>query len=272
MAKLYNLARMNSPTVGTGTLTLSAAVSSYLSFESAGAVSGDLITYALFEGTNREIGEGAYTSAGGVMTVARTTVISSTNAGAAVTLAGAAEVFITASSRDFPIGKQSIWVPALAMVPRVNNGAELRGYDSGSDDRTIRVMAFDSTTEEFAHFSVAMPTSWDEGTLTFRAFATAETITAATTVVFKLGAVAVSDGDSLNIAVGTAASLTYTPSTANDLHITAESTGITVAGTPAAGDMVNFAISRDVAADNAVSDALLIGTMVYLNVITGQDG
>src|SRR5260370_12076059 len=92
MAKLYNLARMTTGTVGTGTITLGAAVSSYLTFALAGVQNGETVTYAIADGANREIGRGVYTSSGTTLT---RSVLRSTNSNALISLSGGAEEFIT---------------------------------------------------------------------------------------------------------------------------------------------------------------------------------
>jgi len=98
MAKLFNLARMTTATAGTGTITLGAAVSGYLSFAAAGVANGETVTYGIKDGSNSEIGEGVYTASGTTLT---RSVIKSTNSDSAISLSGSAEVFITASHRHF---------------------------------------------------------------------------------------------------------------------------------------------------------------------------
>jgi hypothetical protein len=98
MAKLYNLARVTTATTGTGTVTLGAAVAGYLTFADAGVQNGDVVAYAIKDGSNSEIGRGAYSSAG--PTLARDVIYRSSNAGAAISLSGAAEVFITPAAED----------------------------------------------------------------------------------------------------------------------------------------------------------------------------
>jgi hypothetical protein len=106
MAKLYNLARMTTATTGTGTITLGSAVSSYLSFASSGVQNGDTVTYAIVDGSNREIGRGVYTSSGTTLT---RTVLTSTNSNNAISLSGSAEVFITAAAQDFDAINDIFW-------------------------------------------------------------------------------------------------------------------------------------------------------------------
>jgi hypothetical protein len=94
---LHNLARVTTATTGTGTITLGAAVPGFLSFASAGVVNGEVVSYGIKDGNNSEVGTGTYTSAGTTLT---RTVLASTNAGAAISLSGLAEVFITVLAQD----------------------------------------------------------------------------------------------------------------------------------------------------------------------------
>lgn len=99
MAKLYNMAKVATATTGTGTVTLGAAASGYLTFANAGVQNGDVVTYVIEEGGNREIGRGTYTSSG--TTLSRDTVLNSTAGGTTkITLAGAATVFIDVAAQD----------------------------------------------------------------------------------------------------------------------------------------------------------------------------
>jgi hypothetical protein len=98
-ARHFNLARVTTATVGTGTVTLGSAVSGFLTFANAGVVDGATVTYAIKEGSNSEIGRGVYSSSGPTLT--RATILESTNSGSAITLAGAAEVFLTPAAEDF---------------------------------------------------------------------------------------------------------------------------------------------------------------------------
>jgi len=97
MVTLVNRAKMATATTGTGTVTLGSAASGYQSFANAGVSDGATVRYVIEEGNNWEIGTGVYTSAGTTLT---RNVLESSNSGAAITLAGAAEIYITATSED----------------------------------------------------------------------------------------------------------------------------------------------------------------------------
>lgn len=121
MAKLYNLARMTTATTGTGTITLGAAVSGYLTFALAGVANGDVIDYAIKDGSNSEHGTGTYTSTGTTLT---RTVTSSTNANAAISLSGTAEVFI--SPRAQTLNDGSLLTTGTVVDARLSSNVPLK--------------------------------------------------------------------------------------------------------------------------------------------------
>jgi len=95
---LADRVRETTTTTGTGAITLAGAVTGCQAFSSAiGNTNTTYYTIADQGGANWEVGLGTYTSAGN--TLARTTVLSSSNAGALVTFtAGAKDVFVTLPS------------------------------------------------------------------------------------------------------------------------------------------------------------------------------
>lgn len=93
MPKLADRVKETTSTTGTGTLTLAGAVSGYRAFTTAFA-DADVVYYFIVGGTEWEVGYGAFTATG--TTLARTTVLASSNAGALVNFsAGVKEVFCT---------------------------------------------------------------------------------------------------------------------------------------------------------------------------------
>lgn len=94
----HNIARMTTGTTGTGTITLGSAVSGYNSFANAGVINGETVTYGISDGANSEVGRGVYTASGTTLT--RATILDSTNGGAAISLSGSAQVFLTVSGQD----------------------------------------------------------------------------------------------------------------------------------------------------------------------------
>lgn len=79
-------------TTGTGTITLAGAASGFQSFSAIG--NGNTTYYTIVGGTQWEVGIGTYTAAG--TTLARTTVLASSNSGSLVNFsAGTKDVFVT---------------------------------------------------------------------------------------------------------------------------------------------------------------------------------
>ncbi len=88
---------MTSATTGTGTLTLAAAVSGYLTFAGAGVADQDVVLYGIKDGSNSEVGWGTYTASG---TTLSRNVYKSTNSNALISCSGSEEIYITALGGD----------------------------------------------------------------------------------------------------------------------------------------------------------------------------
>jgi len=169
-------------------------------------------------------------------------------------------------------GKETIWVPAVAMYPNTTNGCAALAQVELSNGPEIKTLDFDKDSDENAQFAVAFPKSWNEGTVTFQVFFTADS-TNSGTVSWDLAGVACSDNDTINVAFGTAVAPTAKAhsGTANDLDVTAESGALTIAGTPAAGDEVFFQITRDVSDDSLTADAKLLGIKLFFTTDSAND-
>ena len=169
-------------------------------------------------------------------------------------------------------GVETIWIPAVAMYPNSTNGCADIEQVELSNGPEIKVLDFDPSSDENAQFAIAMPKSWNEGTVTFQAYFTV-TGTNTGTVAWGLSGVALSDNDSINTAFGTnvVATAKAHSGTSNDLNVTAESGAVTIAGTPAVGDQCYFQIMRDVSADNQSGDARLLGIKMFFTTNAAND-
>ena len=169
-------------------------------------------------------------------------------------------------------GLQTIWVPAAAMRPTVSNGcAAITDVETTAGRPDMQVLDFDTSADEHAQFQILFPKSWNEGTITFRV-AWTTTATDTGTVAWGLQGVAVGDGDTIDIAYGTAVVVSDAgQSTAEDLYLTAESSAVTIAGSPAVDQLCYFRIFRDISADAMEEDARLMGVRILFSTDAGND-
>ena len=168
-------------------------------------------------------------------------------------------------------GRETIWVPANAMYGNSTNGAETAQVELGNGPE-LKTLDFDKDSDEFAQFAISFPKSWNEGTVSFKAYFTGNS-TNTGNVAFKLAGVGLADGELTNIAFGTAvqAEAKAHSGVAYNLNITRESGAITIAGPPVAEEYVFFEISRDVSEDNFSADALLLGIKLFFTTNAGND-
>lgn len=261
MGALVNLCGMATATTGTGTVTLGAALTGLRTLTAAGGVSGTAYSYSITDGTDQEVGIGVWTS--GANTLTRTLVSSTT--GSLLSLSGSAQVRISPIAADFSQGKQTIFVPAAAMVPRITSGPSDAIGETATNRVMRRTLDFDATTAEFAQFAIAMPKSWNEGTVTYQVLWSHAATTTNFGVVWTLAGVAMSDGDALEAAFGTAISVVDTGGTTDTLYISPESAAVTIAGTPAEFDQITLQLGRAPAdvSDTMAVDARLHGVRLF---------
>lgn len=274
-----NLVRVLTSTTGMGSsVDLGAAFSdAFLSAEESGAQDGEQVTYIIEQGLDREINRGVLSLTATV--VARGTPLISKVGGTVgtnkINLLGSATVRFILSAEDFSElvasvapGKQTIWVPSHAMIPRQTNGAAPGAIETTTNKNNYRTLDFDTTTQEFAQFSVAFPKSWNEGTVTFIPYWTHAATTTNFGVAWGLAGVARSNDDVGDVAYGTPQTSVDTGGTTNDIYVGPESSAITIDGSPAEGDLVLFQINRTVsdAGDNMAVDARLLGIqLIFTN-------
>jgi len=268
--KLYNLARMTTSTTGTGTITLGSAVTGFLTFATAGVSNGEIVEYTIRDGSDSENGYGTYTSSGTTLT---RNVAKSTNGDAAIDLSGSAEVAISPIASSFPIGRQTIWIPAGAMIASTTAGATAGTVEESTNDQNYNTMDFATDADDHAEFQIPFPNSWDLGTLNFRVY-WRSTATDTDGVSFGFQAVAIADNQAIDASWGTAVVVDdANQGAAGELLVSAISGAVTVAGSPGDGELVFGRLFRDVSDSNdtAGEDAQVIGAHIYYEVDAGQD-
>jgi hypothetical protein len=171
-------------------------------------------------------------------------------------------------------GRHTIWIPAGAMIARTTNGAAAGSVEMTTNKNMVKTFDFDAATIEYVQFTIRMPKSWNEGTITFSPTWRHASTTTNFKVSWGLQGVAVSDDDTMDVAYGTAQYSNDTGGTTSDVYIGPESSAITIAGTPAAEDLVMFQVLRkadDGTNDTLAIDAGLIGVTLYITINASTD-
>ena len=157
-------------TTGTGTFTLAGAASGFQSFANIG--DGNDTYYCCTDGTDYEVGIGTYTASG--TTLSRTTILDSTNSGAAVNWsAGDKDIFCTMPAGKVVFEDSSNNVAVAGTVDGrdlATDGAKLDGIEANADvtDATNvaaagALIATTSSSVELGSFGVGTPASGTTG-------------------------------------------------------------------------------------------------------------
>ena len=170
-------------------------------------------------------------------------------------------------------GKETMWVPAAAMYGPTTNPADAAQVETTAGRPDLNVWDFDASTKQYTQFTVAMPKSWNEGTITYQVYWSPSS-TNTDNCIFGLQAVACADGDTIDVAYGTAVTITDAGiGTVEDQQVSAESGAITVAGSPAAGEQTYFQFYRDAAdgSDTFSGEARVLGVKIFYTTDAAND-
>ena len=170
-------------------------------------------------------------------------------------------------------GKETIWIPAAAMYAATTNGADAEQVETTATRPDMKVFDFDASTKQYTQFTIAMPKSWNEGTLTYQVY-WAPSTTNTGDAIFGLQGVACADNDTIDVAYGTAIELTDAGiGTVEDQQITSESSAMTVAGSPAAGEQSYFQLYRDAAdgSDTFTGECRVLGIKLFFTTDAAND-
>lgn len=166
---------------------------------------------------------------------------------------------------------ETIFIPAGAMTALVTDGADPGTYEYPTNDIIREYFAFDGTSDEYVGFSFPMPENWDRGTVKVKFWWAPgdSACTAGDIVTWEIAAGAKSNDDAIDAAVGT---YVYVDDEVlagkdGDDHWSDATGALTIGGTPALGDVVDFKVRRDADAsgsgsDDMAEDAWLFGVLI----------
>jgi len=163
--------------------------------------------------------------------------------------------------------KKTIVLPAAGMKPTTTAGcAAIATVEAATNDVDYNVLDFDQTTQEHAFCNFQMPDSWNGGTLTAKFIWT--TAASSGNVIWGIKGRAYANDDAMDQAEGTAVEVTDAFIAAADIHESAFTSAMTLAGAPAGGQYVHFKIYRKAAdgSDTLNGDARLIAVVLEYTV------
>lgn len=175
-------------------------------------------------------------------------------------------------------GRKTLWLPAGSFRAPATLGSKpgpvtTTAIDSGANDVTFPVLTFSASVSQYAQQAVVMPNSWDRQAITYRVIYM-NSATGTGDVLWSLVAGSCGTEESVDVS-GTAVSIVSSkPSVAALSQITtAESSSLTIAGSPQAGDLILFGIARLGAhgSDTFTQTTHLIGVVVYYTDATNTD-
>jgi hypothetical protein len=170
-------------------------------------------------------------------------------------------------------GLETIFIPAQAMFGTTTNGADAQAVETTATRPELKVLDFDASTAEYAQFSIAMPKSWNLGTVTYQVFWSPGN-TNTDNCIFGLQGLACTEGDTADAVFGTAVEVTDAGiGTVEDVQMTAVSGAVTIAGTPADDDYCFFQLYRDAAdgSDTFTGDARVLGIKLFYTTDAAND-
>ena len=170
-------------------------------------------------------------------------------------------------------GKETMWVPSSAMYATTTNPATAAQVETTALRPDMKVFDFADGADDFVQFSVAMPKSWNLGTITYQVFWTPST-TNTGNCIFGLQGVACGDSDTIDVAFGTAVNVTDAGiGTVEDQQVSAESSAVTIAGSPADDQQTYFQLYRDANAggDTFTGVARVLGIKIFYTTDAAND-
>lgn len=163
-------------------------------------------------------------------------------------------------------GKQTLILPASAFYARTTNPAGSASFETTTNKIMLKGWAFDPATAEYVQTMFSMPKAWNKGTIDVTIRGIRHVGTGTSPARFEARAAILDSGDALDIAFGTLAGVTVTPSTTVDIAWEGVMSAITPSGTTsAAQSTIVIQINRnpaDAADTDATNDFILLEAFV----------
>ena len=173
---------------------------------------------------------------------------------------------------DPVVGRQTIWIPATAMIPRITNGPSVGTVETASQKTMIKTLDFDATTPEYAQVDVVMPKSYAEGSgIKCKAYWSHASTTVNFGVAWTFTVASVVDNTGLERTFG-GNQVVDTGGTTDNLYISPENSALSYSNA-GADRMLQIRVNRDPTSgsDTMAIDARLHGIVVFYNTNAATD-
>ena len=194
------------------------------------------------------------------------TVITNANLTGDVTSSGNATTLATIKDVN---GVQEDVIYAGSMIDAdgtTNATAEFTTRYAATNNSPVQSYNFDTAVDEYCYFDWRPVEQWDAGTVLVKAVWNNIAGLTTETIELEVSAVAFSDNATEVTAFGTPQNITDTWLAQNAYQSTAYSSAITIASTPAKGDLVKFQVMRDISADNLTGDLELCKIIIQYSI------
>jgi hypothetical protein len=170
-------------------------------------------------------------------------------------------------------GTETMWIPSNALYLPTTNPADQASVETTALRPELKVLDFDASTAQYAQFAIAMPKSWNLGIVTYQVFWSPST-TNTGNCIFGLQGVSCTEGDTADVVFGTAIEVTDAGiGTVEDVQMSAVSSDMTIAGSPADNDQTFFQLYRDAAdgSDTFTGEARVLGIKLFYTTDAAND-
>lgn len=135
-----------------------------------------------------------------------------------------------------------------------------------TNDLDMYVLAFDGATNQYAQWTIGYPSDWNGGTITaIPVWYCPSGGSAGQTCIWDVQGRAFGDGDAIDQAFGTAQASSDTWTADATIFFGPETPAITLAGTPAGGELAQIRIYRDATTDTLTSSVMLVALILKFN-------
>ena len=155
-----------------------------------------------------------------------------------------------------------VYLTAAGGWPSTTSGCEAAALtEYGTNDVDMYALGFDKDADEYAQWT-AMLAGYDGGTITAQFIWVCNGGGAAETVEWAIQGRSYGDNEAIDQAWGGAVAISDTWQADDTVHISDATAAVTLAGTPAAGELVQFRVYRDVSEDDLAVDADLLMVII----------